>query len=174
MHAKTRPMPNTRSKFNPYHSRSFLLTRNELAFFHALHAMIESRFCLFTKVRLADIVGCSDAHWDREPGRKIAQKHVDFVLCERASSRIVLVIELDDRSHNRPERKVRDLFINQLFRDADIPLLRHRAQGSYQPSALKEFLSSKRRPVWQKEKRKTPSRNSFSNRRGSRRSRRSV
>lgn len=167
-------MPNTQSKINPYHSRSFLLTRNELAFFHALHAAIESRFCLFTKVRLADIVGCSDALWDQEPGRKIAQKHVDFVLCERASSRIILVIELDDRSHRRPERKRRDLFLNQLFRDADIPLLRHRAQDSYQPSALKQFLSSQRRPDWQQGKRKTPSRNSFSIRRGSRRRQRSV
>ncbi|MBI3823646.1 MAG: DUF2726 domain-containing protein, partial [Planctomycetes bacterium] len=106
---------------------------------------------------------------DREPGRKIAQKHVDFVLCERASSRIVLVIELDDRSHHRPERKRRDLFINQLFRDADILLLRHRAQCYYQPTALKKFLRSQRRPDWQQENQRRPSRISFPNRRRSRR-----
>lgn len=122
-----------------YRARVFLLTRNEREFFHALLGALDDHWQLFAKVRLADVVTCPDSEWDRDTGRRIAQKHLDFVVCHRASLRIVAAIELDDRSHARPERRRRDLFLNRVFRKAGIPLLRYRARLAYQPEEIKAF-----------------------------------
>jgi hypothetical protein len=122
-----------------YRSRHYLLTRGELAFFRALKKALGDRWLLFAKVRLADVVTCSDSLWDQGPGRRIAQKHLDFVVCHPGSLRIVAAIELDDRSHARLERRQRDTFLNRLFRSAGIPLLRYPARAVYDIGQLTTF-----------------------------------
>ena len=136
-----RTMAKTRRQDPSYQSRQFLLTRNELAFFHALQLATNGRVVPFAKVRLADVVACADSQWHGCPGRKIAQKHLDFVLCDPITSRIVAAIELDDRTHRLPERRRRDAFLDRLFRDVGIPLLRCTAKRAYEPENLRKFLA---------------------------------
>lgn len=45
---------------------------------------------------------------------KVQAKHVDFVLCDKKMvARII--IELDDSSHNRPDRQARDSFVDEIL-----------------------------------------------------------
>ncbi|MCI0457457.1 MAG: DUF2726 domain-containing protein [Gemmataceae bacterium] len=135
-------MPKRAPDVSPYRSRHFLLTRNERAFYQALRNALGGRWLLFAKVRLADVVTCPESLWDQVPGRRIAQKHLDFVVCHPVSLRIVAAIELDDRSHARPRRQQRDAFVNRLFRRVGIPLLRYQARSMYAPRELKNFWES--------------------------------
>ena len=57
--------------------------------------------------------------------RKISQKHVDFVICDK-NLRVLFAVELDDSSHNTADARKRDLFKDQAFRAAKIPLKRIR------------------------------------------------
>lgn len=114
-----------------YRSRQTLLSRGEAAFFGPLTAALAGRLLIMCKVRLADIITCSDAEWSLGRGRAISQKHLDFVLCDRVTTRLVAAIELDDRSHNRPERRRRDRFVNQVLAEAGIRLIRFQAQSRY-------------------------------------------
>jgi hypothetical protein len=117
---------------NPiFRPRRFLLTRNEAAFFRVLTAIVGSRYQLSCKVRLADIVTCSDRDWNRGHGNRIAQKHLDFVLTCPTSSRIVAAIELDDRSHRNRLRQESDLFLSRLCSRMAVPLLRVPACWEY-------------------------------------------
>jgi len=120
-----------------YRSRQFLLTRNEREFFHALHDAFGRRWSLFAKVRLADVITCPESEWNREAGRRIAQKHLDFVVCHPRSMRIIAAIELDDRSHETARRRRRDSFLDRAFENAGVPLLRHKAQSSYDAETLR-------------------------------------
>ncbi len=52
------------------------------------------------------------------------QWHVDVVIVERRSFSIVAAVELDDASHLRPERRRRDILLEEVLRQAGIPLLR--------------------------------------------------
>ena len=61
----------------------------------------------------------------------ISQKHIDFVVNCAESSRIVAAIELDDSSHERPERRERDAFVNRLFWQMGLGLIRVPAQWEY-------------------------------------------
>ncbi|MDH6856400.1 DUF2726 domain-containing protein, partial [Escherichia coli] len=56
--------------------------------------------------------------------RMVSQWHVDVVIVERLSFSIVAAVELDDARHLRPERRRRDIFLEEVLRQAGIPLLR--------------------------------------------------
>lgn len=124
----------------PYARRSALLSQGELAFFRTLQAAVEPWQWISLKMRLADVVQCPTYLWDRAPGRRLSQKHIDFVLYDYNSTRIVAAIELDDASHQQPHRRARDRFVDATMRVAKTPLIRIRAARYYDVSALRELL----------------------------------
>jgi len=81
------------------------------------------------KVRLADNVTCSDVDRRSGFGGPISQKYVDFVLCEIRTTRAVAAIGLDDRSHDRPDRKRRGVFLNRVLAASGIAIIRSSGTG---------------------------------------------
>lgn len=70
---------------------------------------------------------------------KIDRKHFDFVLIDAETTRPLLAIELDDRTHDRPDRRRRDGFVEAACDAAGLPLLRVRARppgASYDVATL--------------------------------------
>ena len=105
--------------------RSAPLSPTELDFYKALERSLGGRDTVCMKVRLADVIECPRAVWHMGYGRLIAQKHLDFVLIDPATTRIRAAIELDDRSHTRlPDRRARDRFVEAAMRAAGVPLVR--------------------------------------------------
>ena len=107
----------------PYHRCDGLLTNAEKDFYRQLRRVVPRGVSVAPKVRLADVITCGEADW-RAFGTKIAQKHIDFVLFWEDSTEVLLAIELDDRSHERPERRRRDEFVDRALHGAGVPLLR--------------------------------------------------
>lgn len=124
----------------PYRSRGSLLSRGETAFFRPLQVAVAGNFLIMCKVRLADVVTCPVRRDQRGPFSAISQKHLDFVLCDPKTTRIILAIELDDRSHEAPHRKKRDRFVDDTLRAANIPLLRVQAQAWYSLVTIRESI----------------------------------
>jgi hypothetical protein len=124
----------------PYRARKYLLSDAELAFYRVLAPTVRDDFTVACKVRLADVIDCPASVWSLGYGRLIAQKHLDFVLCDPHNSRIALAIELDDRSHRRPSRRARDEFVDRALRAAGVPLVRVRAASAYRPAAVRAVL----------------------------------
>ena len=68
---------------------------------------------------------------------------MDFVLYHPQTVAPALVIELDDASHQLPERQERDIFLNEVLRVAWIPLLRVPVRKSFSAPALRgQFLDT--------------------------------
>ena len=124
----------------PYSSRVSLLSPGENAFFAALTQAVRGDWLIMSKVRLADIVTCSRSKWKRGFGGAISQKHIDFVLCDKADCAFVLAIELDDRSHDAPHRQERDHFVDGVFATAAVPLLRVRARSHYDVDFIRRLI----------------------------------
>src|SRR3982751_745135 len=84
---------------HPYEAIPELLTAAERSFFGVLQQTLGNDYLLFTKVRLADVVrplkGLGRKRW-QSAFNCIQAKHVDFVLCDPGTLRVVGVIELDD------------------------------------------------------------------------------
>jgi len=124
----------------PYTARGPLLSRGELAFYRALLRALPAGTALFPKVRLADVIACPAASWARYGG-PIAGKHLDFVLAEAATTRVLLAVELDDRSHAEASRRERDRFVDAALDAAEVPLLRVPARANYDARELKQLVA---------------------------------
>lgn len=112
----------------PYIKRRFL-SANEEFFFHELKKVTQKyEYELFCKVRIADLVelkkGLNKRQWAFYFGQ-IKAKHADFVICNR-NLQPVLIIELDDKSHDTSKGIKRDSFIDKVYKDANIPILHTR------------------------------------------------
>lgn len=125
---------------HPYTNRVALLSQGELAFFRALRSAIAPWHCISLKMRLADVIRCPNHLWDKAPGRRLSQKHIDFVLYDFETTRLVAAIELDDATHNAPERQARDRFVDQAMKAANTPLIRVRAAARYSVTVLRKTI----------------------------------
>lgn len=114
-----------------YALRRKFFTQAEGNFYRALLRAIGDKCFVFAKVRLLDIADLQkDDRWSKY---RIQAKHVDFLLCHPASLRPILAIEVDDRSHERADRADRDRFVNALFEEIGLPLLRVPAATWFDP-----------------------------------------
>jgi hypothetical protein len=123
----------------PYMPAAGLLTPCELRFYRVLRMAVKERAHIFVKVRLADIVTCVEGA-DASHLRQISQKHIDFVLCDASTCRVIAGLELDDSSHDSPERQRRDAFVDEVLAQCGIALIHHPAQARYSISLLERQL----------------------------------
>jgi hypothetical protein len=65
------------------------------------------------------------------------------VIHEQSSTRILLAIELDDRTHERPERQRRDAFLDNALASAGIGLVRIPAASRYDAAELEQLMKQK-------------------------------
>jgi hypothetical protein len=121
------------------------LSRGELAFYRVLRLAIPRHTALSLKTRLVDVVGCPDELWTTPYGRRLSQKHVDFVLFDEDTAAIVAVLELDDRTHRLPSRRRRDLFLDDVFARSGVPLIRVRAASRYDLLGLRRCIARRAR-----------------------------
>jgi hypothetical protein len=130
--AGAKPQPSSGDRPLPFNLRDDFLSPAELSFYHVLVAAVGPDYVVCPKVGLADIFFVSQPHKNQGDRGRIAQKHVDFLLCSQGPMRPVLGIELDDISHSRRDRQVRDEFVEAVFRAAKLPLLRFPVQTAYE------------------------------------------
>lgn len=121
----------------PYQQREEFLSPAELDFFRALEKAVDGQYYIFPKVRLGDLLCVTEGTENaRAWFARIGQKHVDFVLADRESVRPVLIIELDDSSHQRPDRRERDQFVDGALASAGLAILHVPVQQSYSVEEL--------------------------------------
>ena len=125
----------------PYRPRGRLVTKSELRFYKSLVKASQDDFEIFAMVRIADLLRVEDSVRNKRTWiNKILAKHIDFVLCDPGSLEPLLCIELDDKSHERPDRIERDEFVNAAFDSAGLPLLRIPVQRSYPPKEIRGLI----------------------------------
>lgn len=122
----------------PY-KKKLLLTKNEWSFYKALKPTAdELGYTVLAKIRVADLVEVTSAdrsEWQKY-FNKINKKHIDFALAKPENLQIVILIELDDNSHNNSQKQ-RDEFIEALYKQTGYKLLRTKGTGS-----LKEAIQN--------------------------------
>lgn len=127
----------------PYLARGQLVTKSELKFYKSLSKAVQDDFQIFAMVRIADLLRVEKNNKHRRKWlNKILAKHIDFVLCDPGSLKPLVCIELDDISHQRPERIERDKFVNQAFKSAQLPLLRIPTQPEYRSREIRQLIES--------------------------------
>lgn len=126
----------------PYCLRDDFLSPAEHSFFMVLKSVVADTALISIKVGLGDLfyARSSDASQYRIYMNKIDRKHVDFLLCDSKTVKPILAIELDDKSHERSDRQIRNEFVENVFRAAKLPLIRVPVKHSYSRTDLQGLL----------------------------------
>ena len=110
-----------------YQSRQ-LLTKREQQEYTKLKQYADARgWMICPKVRLWDLIEPKNGAGKKLTlENKIRSKHVDFVLCDE---KLVAqyIIELDDSSHDRSDRKERDDFVDEVVESVGYKIIHTRA-----------------------------------------------
>lgn len=104
-----------------------LLTRWELAALGAMRHELPPSLHVCPQVRLADLVTIwpTDARERQAALNRVASKSVDFAVIDSAG-RVLLVVELDDCTHDRADRRERDRLVDAVLGQCGIPVRRVR------------------------------------------------
>ena len=124
----------------PYRQCDNFLSPAELAFFQVLRNAVSSHFYVCTKVRISDLVHVVNRRNNMGHANRIDRKHVDFVLCDPTSMTPQLVVELDNSSHQRKDRRERDELVDSVFAAAGLPMLHVPWSRSYDREQLKQSI----------------------------------
>ncbi len=126
-----------------YARRDTLFTAAEFRFLQSLRKALPGGLEIFAKVRVADVIQpvqeLDPKAW-RSAFHQITGKHLDFVLCDRESGRLMCAIELNDRSHERKDRRARDELVASACAGAGFPLLMIPAARDYDPENLRTSI----------------------------------
>jgi hypothetical protein len=129
----------------PYQREENLLTPTELKFYQVLKPICdEGSLTIFSKVRLEDLVYVSHSVFEQWRWRGyIRSRHIDFVLCDKNSTKILCAVELDDWHHGSFRAQEIDERKDKICKDAGLPLIRVKVKNYYDPLTLKETLQQK-------------------------------
>lgn len=112
-----------KKNYYPYKARH-LLTKREYRFYLLLREVADEYHCIICpKVGVKDLLSVTDKKQYMKYFYKIAQKHVDFVICDR-DLYVLFAIELDDSTHETRDARKRDHLKDKAFAAAGIPLKR--------------------------------------------------
>lgn len=117
-----------RTDYSHSYQSKYLLTKNEWSEYKKLqkHAA-EKRLIICPKVRLLDIIEPRKGEQEyKSLLNKVQSKHVDFLICDQ-DLHIKAVLELDDNSHDRKDRKERDAFVDQILTSVGYTVIHTRA-----------------------------------------------
>jgi len=127
----------------PYKRAEFLFTPAERIFYKHLVRAVNGEYLVFGKVRVADLVTIKGKYGSKSSMSdlaKVAQKHVDFCLCHPETLAVVCTIELNDKSHERIDRKSRDGFLDKVFKDVGLPIVWMKAHSTYNMIEIRQAI----------------------------------
>lgn len=95
------------------------------------------------KIRLADLIEPKPneihAVWQKH-FNMICSKHVDFTLCDRDMN-VKVIIELDDKSHQRQDRQIRDRFVDTVLRNSGYKIIHIPAFNNQAVAEIDDILN---------------------------------
>jgi very-short-patch-repair endonuclease len=103
------------------------MSKVEGEFFIKLERVVQERYYVFPQVHLSAILDhrVKGQEW-KYAFRHINGKSVDYVLCNRDTLEPTYAIELDDYTHDKADRRERDIEVERIFDAANLPLVRFR------------------------------------------------
>ncbi len=116
---KKKTPPLTSQVIEPIKSEYFrknIMTASEFAFFKKIQDL-ETKYIIIPQVNLASIIAKPKSKYHNELFRNI-----DFGIFSKEYE-LLLLIELNDASHNQIKRKDRDLKVKKILNECNIPLL---------------------------------------------------
>lgn len=114
-----------------YSKKDAIMTPAETAFYKRLAHITAGKYIVFPQIHLSALLKneTKGKYW-KAAFQRINRTSVDYVLADVETLQTVYAVELDDRSHDSPNRRARDSGVEQMLGSAGIPLVRFRNVGA--------------------------------------------
>lgn len=122
----------------PYFKKDTLLNEVEQILFQRL-IQAAPGYHVMAQVRLAELIGVKKSENWKSWFNKIQSKSVDFVICGEKFE-ILLVIELDGKTHDREDRQHADRTKDEALKAAELNILRIKADKMPSVEELRKIL----------------------------------
>lgn len=121
----------------PFYTKKPLSQPEQVLYFGLIEALPEH--IILAQVQLSRFLGVKKGHNYQSWSNRINRMSADFVVCNKDSS-IVAVIELDDATHQKPDRQAADAKKDKAIEAAEIKIIRWQAKSMPDVSAIKAAL----------------------------------
>lgn len=124
-----------------YLRKRFLMNGNEYKFYKKLESAIGFEYKILPQVHFDELVTPAKGSGNRIFSfRHINQKSVDFVVCNKTTLVPLIAIELDGKSHLQQKTKDRDLEVERILKEVNLPLLRFDNNDDIDTVGIKEKI----------------------------------
>ncbi len=120
-----------------YKLKKDFLTAAETNFYKSFIDYKKDDNPVLIKIRLADIFSTVTTGKERmRDFNRISQKHLDFLVCDKNTLKPLYAIELDDKSHRSEKVQKRDEFVEGIYEQTGLKLIRVQARKDYTEAYL--------------------------------------
>lgn len=130
-----------------YELKNSLVTKTELKYIEAIKDMLPEKYILQPQVNLSSVVQRTDKSYYHNE----LYRNIDAGIFEKETYKPVVLIEINDESHNRPNRRSRDIKVKMICEEAGIPLVtfwtRYGVNTDYINRTVKAALEQSENPV---------------------------
>lgn len=136
-------------KWDSFFLREELMNKKEKDLFEILSQNLGEGFLVFSKVRMEDFIGVDPRglKYGENGGKrnKIKSYHVDFLVCDKKTTKPLMVVELDGSSHKRLDRIARDERFNQLYEKVGLGFWHIKTEDNFEEAVrnIREALLKK-------------------------------
>ncbi len=125
-----------------YARKRYVMTMSENEFYRTLQEAIGTSYMIYPQAHLDLFLDhkVKGQNW-KGALSTIQRKSVDFLICNREYYNPLVAIELDDSTHERPDRVERDKLVEAACSVADMPLVRFQVASNYSPNDLLDRLA---------------------------------
>lgn len=129
----------------PFDSKPTVFTPAEKNFQNLLEQAMGSKYRVLNRVKLSDIITIRNGVSDRASHKAAANaegKYLDFVICERASMKLLGTVDLVD-TQGRGYKIKKDWFVSGSLEAASIPHLRIKVKANYTLDEIRTCIHSR-------------------------------
>ena len=140
--SKSKAPENESKEAWPFFPKPSMSRPEQVLYFRLVKALPEQ--IVLVQVQLSRILGVKKGHSFKYWYNRINRMSADFVVCNKDSC-VIAVVELDDSSHEREDRKIADAKKDKALRSAGIPIIRWQAGALPDEETIKSMLAPNKR-----------------------------
>lgn len=130
-----------------YELKDSLVTKSELKYIEAIKDMLPYKYILQPQINLSSVINRTDnSRYHNELFRNI-----DAGIFDKETYKPLVLIEINDDSHNNPDRRSRDIKVKMICEEAGIPLItfwtKYGVNVDYINRTVKTALEQSENPV---------------------------
>jgi hypothetical protein len=139
LYIKYKEQKSREGKELPYKKKGELMTKAEKEFFDVLEKVVNNRYYIIPQVKISNLAVVSGTRNYKTYLNKIDRKTVDFVLFDKQFLPVV-VVELDDSSHNDLSRKKRDNFVDMVMKKIGLKIVHIKTAYKYNLEDINKII----------------------------------